>query len=118
MAERVTDLTAKTSGFSLSDLIHIVDVSDTTENAAGSSFKTTVGDLFRDLGVGITIPGFEDYTVFKGSGNNDNTALEVGDRVEGVGAYFTGDYIIATVATAPVTGDGDFNTPLFRAASI
>lgn len=118
MAERLTDQTEKTSGLSFDDVLHIVDVSDTTDNAAGSSYKIKVGNFLRLLGVGVTITGFENYTVKKASGNTDLTTLEVGDLVEGTGAYFSGDYIVATVASVPVSGDGNFNTPLFRASSI
>lgn len=118
MAERLTDRTEKTAAVSFDDVIHIVDVSDTTDNAAGTSYKIKVGTLLNLLGVGVRITGFENYTVYKSSGNTNLTTLEVGDRIEGVGSYFSGDYIIATVATIPVIDDTDFNTPVFRVASI
>lgn len=118
MAERLTDQTEKTTDLSFDDVIEIVDVSDPTDNAAGSSYKIKVGNFLRLLGVGIGIPGFENYTVYKGTGNTNLAALEVGDRVEGVGDYFSGDYIIATVATVPVSTDANFNTPIYRNASV
>lgn len=118
MAERLTDRTEKSTGFAFDDLLHLVDVSDTTDNAAGTSYKVAIGKLLTVLGVGVRITGFENYTVYKASGNTDLTTLQVGDRVEGVGSYFSGDYIIATVATIPVIADGNFNTPVFRVASI
>lgn len=118
MAERLTDQTEKTANLSFDDVIYVVDVSDTTENAAGSSYKIKVGTFLRLLGVGVTIPGYENYTVKKASGNTDLTTLQVGDLIEGTGAYFSGDYVVATVKELPIVDDTDFNTPLFRAASI
>lgn len=113
MAEKVSQQTELTSGLVFDDVIHVVKV-----GSPNVSYKIKVGNFLRLLGVGVTITGFENYTVKKASGNTDLTTLEVGDLVEGTGAYFSGDYIVATVATVPVSGDGNFNTPLFRAASI
>jgi len=47
---KLTDISAYGGTLSLSDLIHIVDVSDTSQNAAGSSYKlqlTTLKDLIN-----------------------------------------------------------------------
>jgi hypothetical protein len=46
MAEKLTDRTAKTSNFADGDLVHIVDVSDTSQDPAGSSFKSTIGNIY------------------------------------------------------------------------
>lgn len=46
MAEKLTDRTAKTSSFANDDVIHIVDVSDTSQDPAGSSFKSTIGNIY------------------------------------------------------------------------
>jgi hypothetical protein len=46
MAEKLTDRTAKTSNFADGDLVHVVDVSDTSQDPAGSSFKSTIGDIY------------------------------------------------------------------------
>lgn len=113
MGKRVTDLNPITD-ITYDDLLHIVDVSDTSQSPDGSSFKVSVGNFLRSLGVGITIQGYENYTVKKAVGNTSFTQLEVGDLVEGVGAYFGGDYIVATVATSPVSSDANFNTPIYR----
>ena len=46
MADRLTDKPSiNGETLSLSDLLHIVDVSDTTDNPEGSSFKTTIYDI-------------------------------------------------------------------------
>ena len=117
MGLEISALTELTGGVSLTDLMVIVDVSDTTQASSGTTKKVTVGTYLISLGQGIQIVGFENYTIIKATGNVDETALEVGDFVEGVGAYFNGDYIIASVATAPVSDDSDFNTPIYRNAS-
>ena len=41
----LTDETLFTGTLSNSDLLHLVDVSDTTQNPAGSSFKVTIEKL-------------------------------------------------------------------------
>jgi len=46
MAEKLTDRTAKTSSFANDDVIHVVDVSDTSQDPAGSSFKSTIGNIY------------------------------------------------------------------------
>jgi hypothetical protein len=46
MAEKLTDRTAKTSSFANDDVVHIVDVSDTSQDPAGSSFKSTIGNIY------------------------------------------------------------------------
>lgn len=114
MAQRLTERSEIPATVSLDDKMHIVDVSDTSQNPEGSSYWTTVGNFLIDLGVGIGMASQPGYTVYKASGNTDGTALEVGDRIEGVGAYFSGDYIIATVATVPVIADSNLNTPTYR----
>jgi len=45
----LTDETLFAGTLSDSDLIHLVDVSDTTQNPAGSSFKLTIGQLKAGL---------------------------------------------------------------------
>jgi hypothetical protein len=46
MAEKLTDRTAKTSSFANDDVIHVVDVSDTSQDPAGSSFKSSLGNIY------------------------------------------------------------------------
>lgn len=46
MAEKLTDRTAKTSNFADADVFHLVDVSDTSQDPAGSSFKVSINDIF------------------------------------------------------------------------
>lgn len=43
-SKRITDFTTPTGGVSINDIVPIVDVSDTTDNAAGSSRKIRLGD--------------------------------------------------------------------------
>lgn len=68
--KRLTDETAFSATLSLSDLIHIVDVSDTSQNAAGSSYKLTLTQLKTVMGIAITnntIPKGNGTTIVDGS---------------------------------------------------
>lgn len=82
MAEKLTDRTLFAGVLSDSDLIHIVDVSDTTNSAAGSSYKLTILQLLSHL---LSV---DSYTAFAGGGQASATALT---------SY---DNNITTVATA------------------
>jgi len=53
--QRLTDKAAFAATLSLTDLIHIVDVSDITQNAAGSSFKLTLSQLKDFISTSIYI---------------------------------------------------------------
>jgi hypothetical protein len=46
MAEKLTDRIEKTSNFAEADVFHLVDVSDTSQDPAGSSFKSTIGNIY------------------------------------------------------------------------
>ena len=47
MAEKLTDRTEKTSNFAEADVFHLVDVSDTSQDPAGSSFKVKLVTLWN-----------------------------------------------------------------------
>jgi hypothetical protein len=47
MAELLTDQDEKTTGFADADVVHVVDVSDTSQNPAGSSFKVKLINLVK-----------------------------------------------------------------------
>lgn len=53
--KRVTDLSTIAS-LADGDVLHIVDVSNTTQNLAGSSFKVTVGQLKAAIKPVVAIP--------------------------------------------------------------
>lgn len=53
--KRLTDLTAIAT-LADTDLLHIVDVSDVTQNPTGSSFKVTVGQLKAALKPAVEVP--------------------------------------------------------------
>lgn len=61
--QRLTDKTAYGGTLALSDLIHIVDVSDTSQNAAGSSYKLQLSTLKTFINPAITL-----NTIPKGTG--------------------------------------------------
>jgi hypothetical protein len=96
--EKLTQQTAKTSGFSLEDLIHIVDVS---LNPPGTSFKAKIGDVlgalsvfsltvteFQALVTGATIKSSIWYQVTNAVGNTRTLLIVYGSiSVDGVIAY-------------------------------
>lgn len=49
MAGKITDYNPLTSGFALTDLLELVDVSDTTLSVNGSNKKVTLGNLLANL---------------------------------------------------------------------
>lgn len=94
MAERLTDKTAKTSGFSLLDLIHVVDVSDNSANAEGTSFKAALGDIFKELAVMRIL----DCMVLKTTNAPDTSKIQDDDVV----LYVSDTRLIAGRAKADV----------------
>ena len=99
MAERLTDRTAKTETPDKVDLIHLVDVSDATENAAGSSRKQTVENFLKGRAF-LFIQGC--YTL-KATGNESTTVLEIGDLVIYHHVAGLGTFIIATIKATIIT---------------
>ncbi len=85
---RVTSLTAL-SALATGDVLYVVDVSDTTDNAAGSSRKTTLADLVASLGLARTL--FDHYADAGNSGTSEtdlysatlaaNTLAANGDKI-------------------------------------
>ena len=51
--ERLTDRQLA-AGVNLTDLIHIVDPTDTSQNPAGSSYKATLSQVATLIAIGIT----------------------------------------------------------------
>lgn len=52
----LTDETLKTTGFKKNNLLHIVDVDDTSQNPAGSSFKAEAGNFINSQVINIPTP--------------------------------------------------------------
>ncbi len=78
---RITDLTELTTGsVAQGDFVECVDVSDTTDNAAGSSRKCLVSSIGRANGGGPVYALGSDYT------NNSTTGTEI----TGIGAMTVG----------------------------
>lgn len=77
MAERLTDQTVKTTTPARTDVAHIVDVSDTAENAAGSSFQQTINTI-----IGAGLSKIQGCIVLARTGTDQSmTALQAGDFV-------------------------------------
>ncbi len=75
MAERLTDKTPFTSKPDALDVLHMVDISDTTSNPAGTSFKLPVEQLMKFAGF-MLINGAR---VLKSTGNESLINIQAGD---------------------------------------
>lgn len=96
MAERLTDKTALSTSPDVLDVIHVVDVSDTTSNAAGTSKKQQVAHF---LSKGLTnIQGC--WVLARASGATSVTALADGDIVMYAS---TSEFLIARLKGAVTT---------------
>lgn len=77
MAERLTDQTQMTTKPSSSDVLYLVDVSDATDNAAGSSKKIQVQNLLK----GFTFRQLLGCLVYQVAVNPSNSQIEIGDYI-------------------------------------
>lgn len=75
--ERLTDKSELTDGVTVADVMHVVDVSDTTDNAAGSSKKVQLGNLLKKLTF-IPILG---CLVYRTGSSTNVSAIQSGDWV-------------------------------------
>lgn len=96
--ERLTDQTEFTGKPDSLDVIHLVDVSNTTDNAAGSSRKINVGNLLK----GRTFVPLLGCLVYQVSATPSTTQIEDGDYI----IYMTDTELIigkalATILTIP-----------------
>ena len=64
--KKVTEL-SPTSTLDNADLLHVVDVSDTTQDPAGSSKKLTLGDLVTHIQDGLSVSDKNYSQAFNGS---------------------------------------------------
>lgn len=78
------------------DLSHIVDISDTTDNALGTSKKLTITDLRK------SIVRTGKFTAFAGGGQGSATPLTAYDNEVNVAAS-PGDSVLALAAVVDVT---------------
>lgn len=100
MADRLTDKTALTTSPASGDLIHVVDISDTTANTAGTSKKQAISNF---LSRGLTsIQGC--YVLARTAGATSTSALAAGDLVVYVDAD---ELLIAHLLAAVTTLPGD-----------
>lgn len=102
---KLTTKTEKTGAFADDDLLHVVDVSDTTDDASGSSFKVELLNLFA----GFTwIKNGTDYMVSKRNATPNNATIQDDDWV----IYMTDTRLVIgrAKATISVLADLDDNT--------
>lgn len=72
---KLTDKTAFSATLADGDLLHIVDVSDTTDNAAGSSYKLSLLNLLKYI-----FSTSNSITAYAGGGQTNATALTAFDN--------------------------------------
>jgi hypothetical protein len=70
----------KTTDFSLLDLIHLVDVSDTSQDPTGSSFKARLGDVLAALNM-ITLTVTEFQSMITGMSQKNTVWYQVTNAV-------------------------------------
>lgn len=106
--QRVTDKTQITT-IADADVLHIVDVSDTSQNAAGSSFKGTIGQLRALFAPQVEAPSETpdgNRTIFTFAHMPDYINAGGATYYPGVGINnFTLVGFVATLPIAPSTGD-------------
>lgn len=76
MPDRLTDKDEILSGISLDDIVHLVDVDNTTQNPAGSSFRVKLRNLLK----GKTLTFILGCLVYKRTGTDD-TIIQDADWV-------------------------------------
>ncbi|MCR9263299.1 MAG: hypothetical protein NXH86_04035 [Flavobacteriaceae bacterium] len=114
--QRLPEKNEKTSGFSFAHIFHLVDESDTTDHASGSSFQAKLGNFLKELGA-IQLNG---CLVIKKNASPVYTSIQDDDWV----FYMSDTRLIvgvpkATITTVPTDLDDDTkfikfldNTPL------
>jgi len=73
--KRLTDITTAT-GVTLSDYIHIVITGDTSQNAAGSSYKVTLGQIYSAFNITGSTGSGTDYYVTGGTYSSGTLTLD------------------------------------------
>jgi hypothetical protein len=105
--ERLTDQEAYTGKSSDADLLHLVRPSDTTDNAAGSSKKLRIDDLFKGRSFQIILG----CLVFKFDAGPTKTTIVSGDWI--IWMNVAADRMVLGVAKDDITiVPDDFDTTL------
>ena len=98
MAERLTDQTELTTKPADGDLVHIVDVSNTTDNAAGSSRKMQIQNVLK----GRTFQSILGCMVYKVSASPSVTTIAATDFVIYASPKASGNRMIVGIAKAAI----------------
>jgi hypothetical protein len=96
---KLTDQTAKTTKAALNDLIHVVDVSDTSDDPAGSSFKQTILNALK----GATLVPILGALVWKAGSGESTAQFEDGDWVIYMSGTTSSDRLVIGIATGTIT---------------
>lgn len=113
--KRLTDLTPFSGTLADDDVVHLVDISDTSQNAAGSSFKFTAKGLREGLTANKQVKT-ADFTVENGISYlvDATTGAIVATVPVGVEIFTIGDFANTWTATKTVSVDIGTDTFLFN----
>lgn len=96
---KLTEKDPKTSGFALADVFHLVDISDTTSDPQGTSYKVQLGHFLSEFTwINITVDG-QDFSVLKKNGTPVLTNIENDDWV----IMMTDTRLVVGVAKTTIT---------------
>ena len=107
MAERLTDQTLFAGLLAADDYVYIVDTSDTTDNAAGSSRKMKIEEFLA----GHRFQKINGCLVYKSSPQNSATAIENQDWLIYIDGTGSGRLVIGFVLPGFTTVPTDFDDP-------
>lgn len=102
MAEKLTDREEVTD-IANDDLIHVVDIGDTTDSPEGTSKKATKGNILK--GLPKTVSGYEGYLILPGALNTNRAIVQSGDILIGKGDYFNNEFVIMVAKTDTPSDD-------------
>lgn len=113
MAEKLSAKTALTTQPAKDDFLYIVDKSDTTDAASGTSKKIETNVLFS--GLPKRVAGYTGYIIVPGPTSTDNSIAQVGDLIIGRGAFYGGNMIMGEINTASPSLDSHIDLYLNNA---
>ena len=110
MSERLTQQTELDESPADGDLVHVVDISDTTDNAAGSSRKMTVLNLARrrienEIPAGLVNGSNVTFTLANAPRNTSALKLYRNGARQAYDTHYTLSTLTITMVSAPNTGN-------------
>lgn len=107
MAEKLSAKTELATRPAKDDYTYIVDFSDKTDAATGTSKRIQNQNLFD--GLPKIVVGYQGYVVIPGPTSTDNYQVQAGDILIGKGAFSGGNMIMAVANTDDPALDADLD---------